>query len=183
MKKLLPVLSLVPLVLLTPFLGVGCASYSIQPIAASALKDWGRENGPLPLGYIFYQPELYFSATITVDPATGKQSAVVTPLYLPNYQKPYRLTTHNFLGKSDFSFNFENGWKLTQIADKADNTAVANALAGQLKTILSAAGAAALKSGEPRPPKTRTLLYRPIFDEKTGYFTGFAEVAGIDDTN
>ena len=101
----------------------GCAWYDIQPISASSLNNWGKTNS-LPEGYIFYQPELYFSATIVTDSTapTGKANITVTPLWLPNYQKPYRLTTHNFLAKADFSFNLENGWKLTQIADKGDNS-------------------------------------------------------------
>jgi len=40
------------------------------------------------------------------------------------------VTTHNILAKADFTFNFENGWKLTSIADKRDNSTVANTLAG-----------------------------------------------------
>ncbi|MCX6908273.1 MAG: hypothetical protein NTY01_09545, partial [Verrucomicrobia bacterium] len=118
MKKLLPVLSLVALALVTAFLSGGCASYDIQPIAASKLKEWGEDKGSLPSGYIIYQPELYFSATITTE-GTNKQTVTVAPLYLPNYQKPYRVTTHNFLAKADFSFTFDNGWKLTQITDKS----------------------------------------------------------------
>jgi len=180
MKKLLPVLFLVALALVTTLFTGGCASYDIQPIAASTLKEWGGEKGSLPSGYIIYQPELYFSATITQE-SSGKQTVTVSPLFLPNYQKPYRLTTHNFLGKADFTFALENGWKLTQISDKSDNTTVANTLAGQLKTLLTAVGVEV--KGVAEKPKTRTLLYRPAFDEKTGYFTNFVAVAAVDDTN
>lgn len=158
----------------------GCAYYKIQPVPAASLKDWGKTNGPRE-GYIFYQPELYFSATILTESAdTGgdpqaKQTVTVAPLYLPNYQKPFRVTTWNFLAKSDFTFNFEDGWKLTQISDKADNSAVANTLAGQLQTILSAAkgtGSFKLAAGA---SKTRVILYRPIFD-RNGYIESFKEV-------
>jgi hypothetical protein len=111
--------------------------------------------------------------------STNKQSITVTPVWLPNYQKPYRVTTHNFLAKADFTFNFENGWKLTSIADKGDNSTVANTLAGQLTTVLKATGLGMMASQQP-PPKTRFILYRPTFD-KDGYFDGF-EPAGVDIT-
>jgi hypothetical protein len=124
---------------------------------------------------------LYFSATILTESADAggdpqaKQTVTVTPLYLPNYQKPFRVTTWDFMAKSDFTFNFEDGWKLTQISDKADNPAVANTLAGQLQTILSAAkgtGSFKLAAGA---SKTRVILYRPIFD-RNGYIESFQEV-------
>jgi hypothetical protein len=172
MKKILFLGSLVA------WLTGGCAWYNIQPISANSLNNWGKTNA-LPEGYIFYQPELYFSATIATDPAgpAGKPNITVTPLWLPNYQKPYRLTTHNFLAKADFTFNFENGWKLTQIADKGDNSTVANTLAGQLATILKAAGFAATATNQ--PAQTRVILYRPTFNPVNGYFNGFKEVSMI----
>ena len=158
----------------------GCAYYKIQPVPAASLKNWGETNGPRE-GYIFYQPELYFSATILTESAKAgddpqvKQTVTVAPLYLPNYQKPFRVTTWDFMAKSDFTFNFEDGWKLTQISDKADNSAVANTLAGQLQTILSAAkgtGSFKLAAGT---SNTRVILYRPIFD-RNGYLESFKEV-------
>ena len=109
---------------LTALFTSGCAWYKIQPVSADSLNGWGKTNC-LPEGYIFYQPELYFSATIVTE-STNKQTVTVSPVWLPNYQKPYRVTTHNILAKADFTFNFENGWKLTSIADKGDNSTVAN---------------------------------------------------------
>ena len=172
MKKLLFFVSLMA------WLTGGCAWYKIQPVSANSLNNWGKTNA-LPEGYIFYQPELYFAATVTMDStgATSKQNITVTPLWLPNYQKPYRLTTHNFLAKADFAFNFENGWKLTQIADKGDNSTVANTLAGQLATMLKAVGLAATSTN--RPARTRVILYRPTFNSANGYFNGFKEVSAI----
>ena len=172
------------LVLAAAWLVGGCAYYRIQPVAPASLADWGRPNGP-PEGYIFYQPELYFSVTLLAGStnsvgiaAAEKQTVTVTPLYLPNYQKPFRLTTRNFLAKSDFTFNFENGWKLTQISDQADNATVANTLAGQLQTILAAAQGTALKltaTNASAAPQLRVLLFRPVFD-RNGYITSFEPV-------
>lgn len=169
--------------LVLPLLPVGCASYRIQPISGTEVARWADSQTPLKEGYIFYQPELYFAATITIETAKDKdgkeqtqESVSVAPLYLPNYQKPYRLTTHNVLAKADFGFDWENGWKLTRLSDKSDNSTVASSLAGELKTLLSAAGLPVAKSVG--APKSRVVLYRPKFDKKTGYFTGFNE-AGV----
>jgi len=165
-------------VALTAWLTGGCAWYDIQPISANSLNGWGKTNA-LPEGYVFYQPELYFSATIVTEStgSTSKQTVTVTPVWLPNYQKPYRVTTHNFLAKADFTFNFENGWKLTQIADKGDNSTMANTLAGQLATTLKTVGFAATSANQ--PPKTRIILYRPKVNPKNGYFDGFKEVSAV----
>ena len=165
------------LVSLAAFLTGGCAWYKIQPVSADSLNNWGKTNGSGD-GYVFYQPELYFSATIVTEStgSTSKQTVTVAPLWLPNYQKPYRVTTHNILAKADFTFNFENGWKLTSIADKGDNSTVANALAGQLTTVLKTAEGLKLP-GPPQPsPQTRVILYRPTFNPTNGYINGFEPV-------
>ncbi len=163
---------------LVAWLAGGCAWYDIQSIPADSLNNWGQTKGR-PEGYIFYQPELYFSATIVTESTgrTSKQNITVTPVWLPNYRKPYRLTTHNFLAKADFAFTFDNGWKLTQIADKSDNSTVANSLAGQLTTVLKAAGGPVKLTGT--MPQTQVILYRPTVNPKTGYFDGFEEVSAV----
>jgi hypothetical protein len=102
---------------------------------------------------------------------TTNQSISVAPLYLPNPAKAYRVTTHNFLGKADFEFTFQNGWQLTQLNDKSDNTTVATALAGQLQTILTAAGAIT-KNAAP-PNKLRVFLYKPEYADD-GTITNFS---------
>jgi hypothetical protein len=150
----------------------GCTYYKIQPVSASSLQSWGKTNGPRE-GYVFYQPELYFAATIATD--SGSANVTVAPIYLPNHERPYRMTTHNFLAKADFTFNFENGWKLTQISDKSDNTVVANTLAGELKTMLSAAGVKAMTGAGTNAPKQRVILYRPEYDDG-GYIKSFKQV-------
>jgi hypothetical protein len=164
----------------------GCAYYKIQPVSASSLQNWGKTNGPQE-GYVFYQPELYFAAMIATD-STGdkgttpaKLNVTVTPIYLPNHERPYRVTTHNFLAKADFTFNFENGWKLTQISDKSDNTVVANTLAGELKTMLSAAGGRAQVEHGTNAAKQRVILYRPEYDHE-GFIKSFKQ-AGVMELN
>src|SRR5467141_693317 len=116
----------------------GCASYSIQPICSEEGDPW-KEKAPKE-GFVFCQSELYFlvtpsgsssktnsgtstvQATPTSDKTSSEAAFSVTPIYLPNPEKSYRVTTFNFLAKSDFAFNFKDGWQLTSIADKADNS-------------------------------------------------------------
>jgi hypothetical protein len=174
-------LMVLPVVAITAFSLAGCASYTIQPVHPEEISKW--KEGKPGAGYVFYQPELYFLVTsapskITGDTAPAKASAAdgpaasfsVTPLYLPNPGKPYRVTTFNFLAKSDFTFNFKDGWQLTSIADKADNSGAATALVGQMKTILDAA----VKGVAPGPgnPPPRTFLLHPKFND-AGIITGF----------
>jgi hypothetical protein len=153
----------------------GCAWYKIEPISADSLNGWGKTNGHAG-GYVFYQPELYYIATIVTegDGSAGKQTVTVSPVWLPNYQKPYRVTTHNCLAKADFTFNFENGWKLTSIADKSDNSTLVNTLAGELTAVLKTAGMS--KSAGPPPPPIRAILYRPVYNPTNGYIEKFKPV-------
>jgi hypothetical protein len=85
----------------------------------------------------------------------------VNALYLPNPNKPYRVSTHNFLAKSDFTFNFKDGWQLTSIDDKADNSSVTTALVGQMKALLDAAALTPKITDQPLP---KTFLLRPEFN-------------------
>jgi hypothetical protein len=115
-------------------------------------------------GYIFYEPELYFLVTSGSAPASKPEAAPVlnvTPVYLPNPNKPYRVTTHNFLAKSDFTFSFKDGWQLTSIDDKADNSSMTTALAGQMKTLLDAATQSLTVTDQPLP---KTFRLHPEFD-------------------
>jgi hypothetical protein len=141
---------------------VGCASYAIQPVPPSRPDSWGVATNHE--GYIFYQPELYFLVTSSPAPASKPDTGPalnVTALYLPNPNKPYRVSTHNFLAKSDFTFNFKDGWQLTAIEDKADNSSVTTALAGQVKALLDAAALTPKISEQPLP---KTFLLRPEFN-------------------
>lgn len=188
MKHLRPWLMPIVLVLIT-----GCASYSIERLKPVSSKDWGNQRHNK--GFLFYQPELYFilapeppkdtNAAAAPKPKQGttadqqteekstKQSGQpqysVKAVYLPNYKKPYKVSTFNFLAKSDFTFSFADGWQLTAISDKSDNTTVANSVVGQLKTILTAAGAGFLPG---RPEEGKAFLLHPQYGDD-GIITGF----------
>src|SRR5262249_43352796 len=99
----------------------------------------------------------------------------ITPVVLPNPARPYRVTTFNFLAKSDFAFNFKDGWQVTSIADKSDNTTLANTISGELKTILSAGGLNAMLPHVTR--EQQSFLLHPVYDPKTGVITDFSIIA------
>ncbi len=78
--------------LTTALLAGGCACYKIQPVAASSLEDWAKTSQP-PEGYIFYQPELYFSATFLADAtqtagSQAKPAVTVTRFICPTIKSP-----------------------------------------------------------------------------------------------
>lgn len=167
--------------LLATLLLCSCAGYNISPVPASQAsdKDWGT-SGNHSNGYLIFQPELYFKAVITpaVKDANGKetspQTVTLSPFYLPNYKKPYRVTTYNFLAKADFTFAFTDGWQLISIADKSDNSTVANTLANQLSAILSTAKVFAFDGGASSKTVV-TAFYHPTYDGN-GVIKGFTQV-------
>ena len=88
------------------FLISGCAGYAIT-------KDGDGS------GYDVYRPEPYLLVKSTGDAQI---------IWLPNYKERYKISTWNFLGKADFEFQIDNGWCLTGITDKSDNTTIASKL-------------------------------------------------------
>src|ERR1039457_1405163 len=145
----------------------GCAWYDMTPISKEDLATWGEDSKGHQSkdGYIFNQPELYFAATITQvtsistnKETSTKQDVTVTPLYLPNPNKAYRVQTHTFLAKAGYTFTCTDGWKLNQIGDSSDTTTVASSLAGQLSTLITAAASVA-KNIASTAPKTNIVVF------------------------
>jgi len=127
----------------------GCAGYRIEPEGTRA-------------GYDIYAPRPFLLVT------KGKNSAEARIVYLPDYAKRYRISTWNFLAKSDITFKFEDGWRLSSIADKTDNRAALEAVAGLLREALKAQTIAL----SDRP----YVLFAFVFDEHTGRLRGLAPV-------
>jgi hypothetical protein len=165
------------LALTAALLATGCAGYKISPIDPASLPGglvgnpataWGK--GYVKDGYIVYAPELYFLLTYSVG-SGGAVTASVTPQLLPNTSRPYRITTWNFLAKADFEFTFTDGWKLTALSDKGDNTGVATALIGQVSTLAKAFSP--MLAGESGAARTyNSYLLHPRFNED-GVIVGF----------
>jgi len=84
---------------------------TLQPGPPDPPGAWGGSTNQA--GYVFYEPELYFLVTVSPAPASKADAGLVlnsTPVYLPNHSKPYRVSTRNFLARSEFAFNFKDGF-------------------------------------------------------------------------
>jgi hypothetical protein len=126
----------------------GCAGYNIT-------------KGGTGAGYDVFRPEPY----LMIKP--GEKGPVGEIVWLPNYKERYRIDTWNFLSKADFQFDITDGWKLTKISDKSDNTTIADKLLDVAQKSIKE-GTIAL-TGD-------VLLFRLVYDEN-GYFTGLKQVA------
>ena len=136
------------MVIAASFMLSGCAGYSIT-------KDGAGK------GYDVYRPEPYLKIT------AGEKGPIGEIVWLPNFTERYRIDTWNFFAKADFQFDMTDGWKLTKIADKSDNTT----LAGKLLDIAQKSikeGTIAL-TGD-------VLLFRLVYDDK-GHFINLEQVA------
>jgi hypothetical protein len=103
----------------------GCAGYSIT------------ENGT-GTGYDVYQPEPYLlrqPITASSGTITGYQFNLI---WLPNYSKRYRVRSWAGMGAADFQFTFTDGWKLTGLQDKSNNTEVLKQLVGLAEHLIPA---------------------------------------------
>jgi len=132
----------------------GCAGYRIE-------LDGKRK------GYDVYQPEPYLQVQYNDKGSTGQI------IWLPNYKKRYRISTWNLLAKADFSFTIQDGWMLTNISDKSDNTSGLPKLLEMVGPLVSG-----LTAGHPEPgastPDVR--LFRLVFCKETGVLKKLEEV-------
>ncbi len=137
----------------------GCAGYSIQH------KGEGK-------GYDVYRPEPYLLVK------KGEKEYVAEIIWLPNYEERYRIKTWNCFGKADFQFDITDGWKLTKISDKGDNTAVASQLLKFAEAVLPEL-LRDQKTGLREDPSSRGVfhLYRFVYDENTGAIVGLKQVS------
>ncbi len=111
------------LVLMVGVTVCGCAGYSVQ------------ENGQ-GVGYDVYRPEPYLQGEGVTNPAGVVTGYKFTLVWLPNYSKRYRVHSWAGFGKADFTFKFDDGWRLTQIDDRASNEEVLKSLTDLAKHIL-----------------------------------------------
>lgn len=135
--------------LLTATLFAACAGYSIE------------RNGTGD-GYDVYAPYPYLAGSTSVK--DGATSVTYSIVYLPDMSRRYRVRSWAGLGKADFTFTFADGWKLTGVTDKSDNTSVAESITklvslaqGLIPKGLGGAADAAAGAGP--------VLYRIEFDD------------------
>ena len=118
-------------------------------------------------GYDVFRPEPYL---LVRQGSSAKSASEI--IYLPNYSQRYRIHTWNFLAKADLKLDFQDGWCLKGITGKTDNTQIIAKLLDGIRKVTSPETIESL-SGE-------VLLFRLVFDEKTGHFTGLQHVKLIE---
>src|SRR5436190_13981370 len=85
-------------------LTAACAGYEIIPVAPADLVTWGAAAKD---GYIIYEPDPYLRIVqATVD---GKLTASADIIYLPNRNRPYRVSTYALLATADIKLTYNEG--------------------------------------------------------------------------
>jgi hypothetical protein len=143
----------------------GCAGYRITP----------GGNGS---GYDVYRPAPYI--LVTPMTARGQDGTVTTThegsiVWLPDYSARYRVKSWNHFGKADFEFKFQDGWMLTSISDKSDNTEPAKTLISAAKDIALQAAKAGVKAPPGAAPPETPMLFKITYSS-AGYVTGLMRV-------
>jgi hypothetical protein len=114
----------------------GCAGVEIRPISQErALR--AHEDGGAERGYIVYEPAVVVEVAarqvcVTAD-AKGKctlqtQCVAGAPFILPDYSRPYLVSTKSGLGKSGLDMSIVDGWRLGSLKDASDNGAILGVL-------------------------------------------------------
>lgn len=98
-----------------------------------------RPSKPLD-GYVVYEPMLIVQvgmvrickgkedAAGNCDGSVITQCAVSEPLLIPNLERPYTVRSKTGLGKAGVDVTIVDGWRLGQIKDESDNSAILTTL-------------------------------------------------------
>lgn len=138
--------------LLLATLTTACAGYNVSPIDPDGMKSWGTGDD----GYVIYEPDPYLRVVrTTVD---GKEQVAADIVYLPNKQRPYRVSTYAWLATADIKLTYRDGWLLTNAESNVDTASVA-------KAVIEAVGdSVSLFTDEREPSSTTVTFYRLKFD-------------------
>jgi hypothetical protein len=147
----------------------GCAGVSITPISKQDAIDIHKPNAGKS-GYVVYEPmvvvEVSKKEVCLARDNTGKcikqetSCAAGTPFVLPDYSKPYLIDIKSGLGKAGTDVNIIDGWRLGNVKDYSDNTAIL----GSLMTILSSVTPFRKAQDD---KKCRAGLYRVTIDNSS----------------
>lgn len=97
-------------------------------------------------------------------------------IYLPDFSQRYRLSSSNFLAKSDFTFQIKDGWMLTGITDKSDNTSLADSMLTAITTLATAGAVkpeASKKPADAAGMHTAAFIRLPQLDGRSDPFVLF----------
>jgi hypothetical protein len=110
----------------------GCAGLDVRPISQErALR--AHEGSSDERGYIVYEPVVVVEVgprqVCTATEGKGKctlqtQCAAGAPFILPDYSRPYLVSTKSGLGKAGLDMTIVDGWRLGSLKDSSDNGAV-----------------------------------------------------------
>jgi hypothetical protein len=118
-------------------------------------------------------------------PASVSYTAKI--IYLPDFASRYRVTSSpSLLGSAESQFSFSDGWELTSLNSKSDNSAALTALTSVIGSLTGAPsaktpdkGAAKLTGAEAMPGIEQSFrLYKFIFDSQ-GHFRGLARIDAL----
>jgi len=117
----------------------GCAGLEITTLKADQVST-ARTTGNALNGYVVYEPIVAIELSTKEVCLGGKdekgncKSALVTqcaatlPFTLPDYTRPYLVTSKTGFGKAGVEVAIADGWRLSNIKDSSDNTALLSAL-------------------------------------------------------
>ncbi|GLH69282.1 hypothetical protein GETHPA_08150 [Geothrix rubra] len=151
-------------VVLSLVFALGCAGVKITPISpqrALALHQTEANES----GYVVYEPmvvvEITSKEVCLKKDKDGKctesivQCTAGAPFVLPDYRKPYLVDVKSGFGKSGADITITDGWRLGNIKDNSDNTAVLGSvqklLEGNLSGLLRAPSGLAPEKSTERP--------------------------------
>jgi hypothetical protein len=140
--------------LFTSVLLAGCAGVSITPLSPEEAAAAHRPGASRRDGYVIYEPQVLFMATRVAaavsPPKPAAEGGDVRPadvvridgweirrVVMPDYSRPYRVHPYAFLAKTDFDFDYQEGWMLSHQKATLDSTAVISLLTEALKKLPS----------------------------------------------
>ena len=136
----------------------GCAGLEMKTITSDDVDQ--ARKGKVLHGYVVYEPIIVIEISereVCVEKGdkdckkSELRCAASTPFLLPDYEKPYLITSKSGFGKAGVDLTIADGWRLGNIKDSSDNTA-----------LLDFIGKAALNMFNQRSPndKCKPGLYR-----------------------
>jgi len=148
----------------------GCAGLEMTTLRPDQVTNARLATGTPLEGYVVYEPIVTVEVSIKDVCLAGKddngkckaqtvtQCAASTPFLLPDYSRPYLIKSKSGLGKAGIDIAITDGWRLANIKDNSDNTAIL----GTFEKLLG------LKSGVPDAGGTKCKapgLYRVTLEE------------------
>lgn len=91
----------------------GCASTTVRNLGSDEVSSQG---------IIYYEPMPHLKILRTVDSADKPSGSTASIIYLPNRDRPRRLTwSGGLFGSANPNFKLENGWNLTGFETTVDS--------------------------------------------------------------